>query len=147
MKIGKIIEEGLIIHNLPRENKVNKLLIEVGLSKEIANYYPHQLSGGQRQRVAIARSLILNPEILILDEPTSALDLITQDEILKLLNQLQKNHKISYIFISHDLDVIKEMSDDIMVLKEGTIVEYGKAGDVMNSQEIYTKSLFEIFRD
>lgn len=148
MRIGKIIEEGLIIHNLPREDKVNRLLIEVGLSPEMADYYPHQLSGGQRQRVAIARSLILNPEILILDEPTSALDLITQDEILKLLNRLQKNYKISYIFISHDLDVIREVSDYMMVLKDGKVVEYDEAREIIaNPKEIYTRNLLEIFRN
>ena len=146
MKISKIIEEGLIIHHLPIEDKVNKILVEVGLNVKMADYYPHQLSGGQRQRVAIARSLILNPEILILDEPTSSLDLITQDEILKLLNQLQKNYKISYIFISHDLDVIRSVSNNIMVMKDGMIAEFGSAKQIIQDpKENYTKKLIEIF--
>lgn len=122
--IKDIIAEGLIIHNFFSENKktqklkiyqkVDEILQKVRLDIDIKNRYPHQISGGQRQRVAIARSLILNPKILILDEPTSALDFIVQNEILELLKNLQKNHDISYILISHDLNVINYLCDEVI---------------------------------
>lgn len=118
LNIGQIIEEGLIIHNIgsqeQRVKMIDEILIQVGLSPSMKKLYPHQFSGGQKQRIAIARVLILKPQILILDEPTSALDLIIQKEILTLLKQLQNNYQLSYLFISHDLDVIKEMSDQIL---------------------------------
>jgi microcin C transport system ATP-binding protein len=125
MKIGEIIKEGLVVHKIAtkeeREKMVDKILLEVGLNPEIKALYPHQFSGGQKQRIAIARALILKPEILILDEPTSALDLITQNEILNLLKRLQKTHKISYLLISHDLDVVNQMSHQVLEITNGEL--------------------------
>ena len=111
------------------------LLASLGL-EEFMDRYPHELSGGQRQRVAIARALILNPKILVLDEPTSALDLLTQNEIIKLLLEIQQNQEISYILISHDLEVVAQIADQIMVLKDG------KISDPKSS---YTKQLMSNF--
>jgi ABC-type glutathione transport system ATPase component len=116
------------------------------LNLNLKNHYPHQLSGGQRQRVAIARALILNPKILVLDEPTSALDLKTQNEILKLLAEIQKVQKISYILISHDLDVVAQIADQIVVLKSGQIFESGeKSQIILSPKESYTKALISHF--
>ena len=151
MTVQSIIEEGLIIHKIQqdkikREEMVDEILSEINLDKEAKSRYPHQFSGGQRQRIAIARSLILKPKLLILDEPTSALDLITQSGILKLLRKLQKDHKISYIFISHDLDVIKSMSHKIAVIKDGQIIEEAKTRQIIESpKEDYTKRLVDLF--
>lgn len=114
MKIEEIIAEGLIIHKGGYEvAQIDEILSKLALDKNLKSQYPHQLSGGQRQRVAIARALILNPRILILDEPTSALDVKTQNEVLQLLQEIQKKEKISYILISHDMDVVKELCDII----------------------------------
>lgn len=127
MNIFEIISEGLIIHKLVKDKKaaikkVDEVLQEMNFSTDIKNRYPHQLSGGQRQRVAIARALILQPRILILDEPTSALDLITQDQILGILENIQNNHKISYIVISHDLSVIGRIADEVVTIENGKII-------------------------
>ncbi|MBM3590141.1 MAG: ABC transporter ATP-binding protein [Alphaproteobacteria bacterium] len=132
MKIFDIIAEGLIIHRKKNFNdktrsdfknylqhEVQEIMTQMHLANDFLNYYPHQLSGGQRQRVAIARALILKPQILILDEPTSALDFHTQNEILRLLIEVQKNHSISYIIISHDDEIIDKMSDSIAEIKDG----------------------------
>jgi microcin C transport system ATP-binding protein len=123
MKIGDIITEGLIVHKIgdtkEQEKMMDEILQEVGLNPQIKALYPHQFSGGQKQRIAIARSLILKPEILILDEPTSALDLITQNEILNLLKKLQNKYHLSYLLISHDLEVIGAMSDQVIEIKDG----------------------------
>jgi ABC-type microcin C transport system duplicated ATPase subunit YejF len=122
MLVKDIIAEGLIIHKIEnhaeaREKRVEDILQKLNLSADLKNRYPHQLSGGQRQRVAIARALILNPKILILDEPTSALDISTQNEIIKLLLEIQLKQKISYILISHDLDVVAQIAHKTMTLK------------------------------
>ncbi len=125
MTVQEIIGEGLVIHNKKSKNhksEIENILSQMHLSPELQTRYPHQLSGGQRQRVAIARSLILNPKILILDEPTSALDLSTQNEVVKLLLEIQKQREISYILISHDLNVVEQMSDRIISLKNGKIL-------------------------
>ena len=125
IKIKDIIAEGLKIHNISQNlsQKVDEILQQVDLPLDIKERYPHQFSGGQRQRIMIARCLILRPKLLILDEPTSALDLITQNQILKLLKKLQKEYKISYILISHDMDVIKNMSNDIKIIENGRLTK------------------------
>ncbi len=148
MTVKETIEEGLIIHNLFEtedkiQNLIHNLLKKLNLSFDLLDRYPHQLSGGQRQRVAIARSLILNPKILILDEPTSALDYVTQNEILKLLLDIQKEREISYILISHDLDLVRQFSDKIAVLRSGEILELDEKRKIFsNPQHSYTKQLF-----
>ena len=148
MKVCDSIAEGLIIHKIASknfENDVREIMQKMKLDEILFNKFPHQLSGGQRQRVALARSLILNPEILILDEPTSALDFATQNDILNLLISIQKHQKISYIFISHDLEVIAKMSDFIVVLKDGEIVEYQEANTIFSKpKNEYVKTLIAL---
>ena len=144
--VEQIIGEALSVHfkinGKELREKVESLMEKVGLSSMYLNRYPHEFSGGQRQRIAIARTLILKPKLLILDEPTSALDVTIQNQILELLNSLQKKYQMSYIFISHDIKVIKSMSDHIMVLKNGKIVETGSANDILEKpQNKYTKDL------
>ena len=127
-----------------KQVKIIKSLSDVGLSSRILNKYPHEFSGGQRQRIAIARSLILNPQIIVLDEPTSALDVTIQRQIIELLLKLQQEHKLSYIFISHDMNAIRAVSDDIMVMKDGIAVECGSAEQIINHpQHAYTKELIK----
>jgi len=131
-KIFDIIAEGLIIHNDKKiaknqfknfvNNEVLNIINQLHLSVELLDFYPHQLSGGQRQRVAIARALILKPQILVLDEPTTALDFQTQNQILKILINLQKNNNIQYIIISHDQEVIETISDKIIEIQDGRII-------------------------
>jgi microcin C transport system ATP-binding protein len=148
MNVKEIISEGLDIHekklnDIEKTTMIKKILKEVGMNyDEVYNRFPHEFSGGQRQRIAIARTLILKPKLLILDEPTSALDVTIQNQILELLNSLQKKYKMSYIFISHDIKVIRSMSDFIMVLKNGKIVENGSVNDIFkNPVSDYTKNL------
>ena len=119
-------------------------LNEVGLDKTCLHKYPHEFSGGQRQRISIARAIILKPDIMILDEPTSALDMNTQLQIIELLLKLQISKKLSYIFISHDLKVIKALADNILIMKDGKILEEGNTGNVLNHpKNEYTKSLLK----
>ncbi len=149
MTVKEIIEEGLIIHKLhnDRESSLKLILDNLNLSSDLLNRYPHQLSGGQRQRVAIARAIILQPKILILDEPTSALDYVTQEQILELLATVQKQQKITYILISHDLEVIARVADRIAVMKDGTIVEIDSKNKILTSpQNPYTQSLIALFK-
>ena len=145
MKVCDIIAEGLIIHKSTSKNfekDVREIMQEMKLDEALYDNFPHQLSGGQRQRVALARSLILKPEILILDEPTSALDFVTQNDILNLLISIQKQQKISYILISHDLEVIAKMSDFVAVLKDGEIVEYKDKNSIFSqSKNDYVRAL------
>lgn len=147
MTIQQIIEEGLNAHNIGASQNEKRTLIvksleDVGLHENMLGRYPHEFSGGQRQRVAIARALVLSPKLIILDEPTSALDLSVQAQIIDLLKSLQKHRKISYIFISHDLRVIKAISHRIIVMKQGAIIEQGDCNDIFNNPDNdYTKEL------
>jgi len=146
MTIGQIISEGLVIHSsltsLEIERKVSEILTEVGLETSMVSRYPHEFSGGQRQRIAIARSMILKPKLVILDEPTSALDKTVQVQIVKLLGDLQQKYGLAYIFISHDLKVVRALSHNVIVMNNGDIVETGEGVKIFNSPESpYTKSL------
>jgi len=119
-------------------------LQEVGLDTDMKNRYPHEFSGGQRQRIGIARAMILKPKLVILDEPTSALDMTVQKQIIELLLELQEKHNLSYIFISHDLRVIKAISHNIIVMQKGEIVDYGDTKTILTaSQTEYTKTLID----
>ena len=147
LSVQQIIEEGLKIHKIgssvaDRERIVSNSLTEVGLIPEDRHRYPHEFSGGQRQRIAIARAMVLKPDLLILDEPTSALDLSVQAQIINLLRTLQNQHQLTYIFISHDLRVIKSLANEVIVMKNGTIVEAGPTQSLFGTpRSEYTKSL------
>ena len=147
LSIAQIIEEGLKVHKLggnasERRGAIEKMLQEVGLDPAWADRYPHEFSGGQRQRIALARALILQPRFLLLDEPTSALDMSVQAQMVELLRDLQARHGIAYLFISHDLRVVKALAHDIMVMKDGKVVESGKAAAIFATpQTAYTKAL------
>ena len=145
--IGEIIGEGLKVHQpslnkSEKESKILQTLAEVELDASFSNRFPHELSGGERQRVAIARAIILKPKLILLDEPTSALDVSIQMQIINLLVHLQEKYSLSYLFISHDLGVIRSLSDIVYVMKDGVIVEYGMADQVFNKpNNEYTKEL------
>ncbi|NQT76922.1 MAG: ABC transporter ATP-binding protein [Bacteroidetes bacterium] len=145
--IGSAISEPMLVHRLvhnkaDKKQRLDELLERVGLSSEFANRYPHELSGGQRQRVCIARALAVNPEFIICDESVSALDVSVQAQVLNLLNELKQKYKLSYIFISHDLSVVKYMSDRMAVMQDGKIVELGEADEIyFNPKTEYTKKL------
>ncbi|TNE80026.1 MAG: ABC transporter ATP-binding protein [Gammaproteobacteria bacterium] len=146
MSIAEIVGEGLGIHDPEgsdtHDEKVTRALRDVGLDPDAKHRYPHEFSGGQRQRIAIARALVLQPDIIILDEPTSALDRTVQKQVIELLRDIQTKYGLSYIFISHDLSVVRALSHKLLVLKQGTIVEYGNAGDIFQSpREDYTRNL------
>lgn len=146
-KIGTIIQEPVLINrpDVPaseRQEKARAMLQKVGLRPEHFDRYPHMFSGGQRQRIAVARALMLNPEILVLDEPVSALDLSVQAQILNLLVDLQDEFGLAYLFISHDLSVVRHMADRVMVMYLGRPVEYGDRDAIFNNpQHPYTKAL------
>ncbi|MEI8295159.1 MAG: ABC transporter ATP-binding protein [Alphaproteobacteria bacterium] len=138
LSVGQIIAEGLEVHErhltaTERQQKVVNILREVDLHQDVYHRYPHEFSGGQRQRIAIARALVLNPRLLILDEPTSALDRSVQAEVIDLLRRLQEKHRITYLFISHDLKVVRAMSHRLIVMQQGQVVETG------TTEEIYTQ--------
>ena len=147
LSVGQIIEEGLAIQSpglsrAERDQRVARALKEVGLDPDCRDRYPHEFSGGQRQRIAIARALVLEPKFLILDEPTSALDVSVQAQIVDLLRELQRRHKLAYLFISHDLKVVRALANSIIVLRYGKVVEQGPARTVFaHPKTDYTKAL------
>jgi len=146
MTIGQIVGEGLnLLENIQdAENAVDQALTEVGLDVSMKNRYPHEFSGGQRQRIAIARALILKPKLIILDEPTSALDLSIQSQIIDLLRSLQRKYSMSYLFISHDLNVIRALCHKIIVMKDGKFVETGSSQEIFEqSKNAYTRALID----
>ena len=146
MKIGEILKEPLIINTNLKKEEITKIVEEkiekVGLDKSALNLYPHEFSGGQRQRIAIARSLILNPEFIIADEPVSALDVSIQAQIINLLKQLKEDFNLTFLFISHDLSVIKYLSDRIAIMYLGEVVEIGRTEEIFKDpKHPYTKAL------
>jgi microcin C transport system ATP-binding protein len=146
LTVGEIVAEGLKVHgtgsSAEREAAIIAALEEVGLDPESRHRYPHEFSGGQRQRVAIARTLVLKPRLLVLDEPTSALDMSVQAQIVDLLRDLQERHRLAYLFISHDLRVVRALADEVMVMRNGKVVEQGKATQIFEApREDYTKAL------
>ena len=145
-KIGSILEEPLLVNTsdsqTQRSEKARAMMRSVGLRPEHYDRYPHMFSGGQRQRIAIARALMLEPEILVLDEPVSALDISIQAQVLNLLADLQEKHNLAYLFISHDLSVVKHIADDVIVMYLGRVVEQGSNANVFsNPQHPYTQAL------
>ncbi len=146
--MGQIVGEGLRIHGIGTEAEQEQAIIdalgEVGLDPETRHRYPHEFSGGQRQRIAIARALVLKPALILLDEPTSALDRTVQRQVVELLRQLQAKYNLTYLFISHDLAVVKALSHQLMVVRHGKVVEQGRAEAVFASpQHPYTQQLLE----
>ena len=147
MSVGQIVGEGLQVHNLggtpeQRETLIVQALKEVGLDPDSRHRFPHEFSGGQRQRIAIARAIVLKPRFVVLDEPTSALDMSVQAQIVDLLSELQARHRLAYLLISHDLKVIRALSDEIIVLRDGLVVEHGSAEQLFDSpREPYTRAL------
>jgi microcin C transport system ATP-binding protein len=146
LSVGSIIEEGLAIHGrgdaAEREREIVRVLEEVGLDPESRHRYPHEFSGGQRQRIAIARALVLRPRLVVLDEPTSALDTSVQAQIIELLRALQRRHQLAYVFISHDLRVVRALSHHVLVMRDGAVLEQGPAERIFESPEHpYTRAL------
>lgn len=145
-KIGSILEEPLLVNTKDsaseRTQKARAMMVKVGLRPEHYDRYPHMFSGGQRQRIAIARALMLEPDILVLDEPVSALDISIQAQVLNLLADLQEQHDLAYLFISHDLSVVKHIADEVMVMYLGHVVEHGEAKRLFSDpRHPYTKAL------
>jgi microcin C transport system ATP-binding protein len=147
MPIGQIVAEGLSVHAPhltagERQVRVERALREVGLDPARADQYPHEFSGGQRQRVAIARAMVLEPKFVVLDEPTSALDMSVQAQVVDLLRDLQRRHGLTYVFISHDLRVVRALANDVLVMKDGKIVEAGPTAEVLSAPRTeYTRAL------
>ena len=152
MSVKQIISEGLLLHEplaaQDIDQRVQDIMTEVGLDPDTRHRYPHEFSGGQRQRISIARALILNPRVVFLDEPTSALDRAVQMQVIELLRKLQRERKLTYIFISHDIHVIRALSHLMIVMKEGEIVELGDAKDILNNpSHPYTQKLLSATLD
>jgi microcin C transport system ATP-binding protein len=149
LSIGQIVEEGLKVHGLggsavERERLIVGALNEVGLDPESRHRYPHEFSGGQRQRVAIARAMVLKPRFLVLDEPTSALDMSVQAQIVDLLRDLQRRHSLAYLFISHDLRVVRALASEVLVMRDGKVMEHGPAKQIFDAPaHPYTKALMK----
>ncbi|QEA38987.1 ABC transporter ATP-binding protein [Pistricoccus aurantiacus] len=147
LTVGEIIGEGLRVHHpeykrAERDQRVQQALEEVALDPAMRQRYPHEFSGGQRQRIAIARALVLQPEFLLLDEPTSALDRSVQATVIELLRELQRRHSLTYLFISHDLAVVRALADSVLVMKEGRVVEQGTTQELFDHpREAYTREL------
>jgi dipeptide transport system ATP-binding protein len=146
-KVGVVLMEPLVINTkMPaseRRERAEAMLVKVGLGPEHFNRYPHMFSGGQRQRIAIARALMLNPALLVLDEPVSALDLSVQAQVLNLLRDLQEEFELTYVFVSHDLSVVRYIADDVMVISKGEAVEQGTREELFaDPKHAYTRQLF-----
>jgi|TARA_Y100000310_G_scaffold270129_1_gene283753 microcin C transport system ATP-binding protein len=147
LSINQIVEEGLLVNHKEmeedeRRKAVRDVLIEVGMDPDVQDRFPHEFSGGQRQRIAVARAIVLKPKFIVLDEPTSALDMSVQAQMVDLLRELQRNHRLAYMFISHDLKVVRALSDEVIVMKDGVVVEQGPSAQIFDSpQTDYTKSL------
>ncbi|HYC14730.1 MAG TPA: ATP-binding cassette domain-containing protein, partial [Stellaceae bacterium] len=147
LSIAEIVEEGLRVHGIgasPEERRglIEAALHDVDLDPGSADRYPHEFSGGQRQRVAIARALVLKPRLLVLDEPTSALDMSVQAQIVDLLRRLQQEHDLAYLFISHDLRVVRALASEVLVMKDGKVVESGAAAEIFDRpRHPYTRAL------
>jgi microcin C transport system ATP-binding protein len=147
MSVGQIVEEGLKLHGLGgdragRRRLVSRVLEEVGLDPASQDRYPHEFSGGQRQRISIARAMVLEPSFVVLDEPTSALDMSVQAQIVDLLRDLQARHGLAYMFISHDLRVVRALSDEVIVMRDGQVVEQGAAQQIFEQpKHPYTRAL------
>ena len=154
LSVQQIIEEGLAVHepqlgDVEREQRVDEGLRNVGLDPAAKIRFPHEFSGGQRQRIAIARALVLNPKFIVMDEPTSALDMSVQAQIVDLLRELQQMHNLAYLFIIHDLKVVRALAHYLVVMKDGVVVEQGVADDVFSApkHEYSQELLAAAFRD
>ena len=149
MSIAQIVGEGLAVHDIAkstseREQHIIQALAEVGLDPQSRHRYPHEFSGGQRQRIAIARAIVLRPKFMVLDEPTSALDMSVQAQIVDLLRELQQRHRLAYLFISHDLKVVRALADEVIVMRDGKVVEHGPATQIFDApQQLYTQALMK----
>jgi len=147
LSVAQIVAEGLRVHELAKSDEEREAMIvqaleEVGIDPDARHRYPHEFSGGQRQRIAIARAMILKPRFVVLDEPTSALDMSVQAQIVDLLRDLQERHKLAYMFISHDLRVVRALADEVIVLKDGKVMEQGRAEQIFEQpQHPYTRAL------
>ena len=147
LSVGQIVEEGMLVHGIGGNYHERRMLIgasleEVGLDPDAQDRYPHEFSGGQRQRIAIARALVLRPRFVVLDEPTSALDMSVQSQIVDLLRDLQDRHGLAYLFISHDLKVVRALADHVVVMKDGQVVEQGPGNEIFDApQSPYTQAL------